>query len=113
MPSPPAPVTEFNCGVITFEEISAVVRKSKARSAPWPLDGISYQIFMKYPALQEALHDLFNTCWAQLVVPLQWKRASVKLIEKQAAEDDPTLPSNFRPIALTPCVGKLFTTILC
>ena len=39
--------------------------------------------------------------------------ASVKLIGKPAASDDPTSPSNFRPIALTPCVGKLFTTILC
>ena len=46
-------------------------------------------------------------------VPSQWKTASVKLIGKQAAQDDPTLPSNFRPIALTSCVGKLFTTILC
>ena len=37
----------------------------------------------------------------------------MRLIGKQAAEDDPTLPNNFRPIALTSCVGKLFTTIHC
>ena len=113
MPSPPAPVAEFNCGEITREEISAVVSKSKTRSAPCPLDGIPYQVFKKCPALQEALHDLFNTCWMCSAVPLQWKTASVKLIGKQAAADDPTLPNNFRPIALTPCVGKLFTTIFC
>ena len=113
MSPPPAPAAEFNSGEITMEEISAVVRKSKARSAPCPLDGIPYLVFKKCPALVVALHDLFNTCWTQSTVPLQWKTASVKLIGKQAAEDDPTLPNNFRPIALTSCVGKLFTTILC
>ena len=52
-------------------------------------------------------------CWTQTTVPANWKRATVKLIGKPAAEQDPTLPSNFRPIALTSCIGKLFTTILC
>ena len=112
-PPPPAPTEEFNCGEITSEEILAVVKKSKARSAPCPLGGITYQVFKKCPALLVALHDLFNTCWSMSCVPSQWKTASVKLIGKQAAQGDPTLPSNFRPINLTPCVGKLFTTILC
>ena len=49
----------------------------------------------------------------QLLPPMQWKVAAIKLIGKSSAEDDPTTPSNFRPIALTPCIGKLFTTILC
>ena len=36
----------------------------------------------------------------------------MKLIGKSSAENDPTFPGNFRPIALTACTGKLFTTIL-
>ena len=96
-----------------MEEILVAIRKSKARSAPCPLDGIPYLVFKKCPALVAALQDLFNTCWAQSTVPMQWKTASVKLIGKQAAKQDPTLPNNFRPIALTSCVGKLFTMILC
>ena len=112
MPSPPPTTVEFNCGEITMEEISVAVRKSKTKSAPCPLDGISYVVFKRCPALLTALFNLFNTCWAQSVVPVQWKIASVKLLGKQAAGDDPSLPSNFRPIALTSCVGKLFTTIL-
>lgn len=111
MPSPPIPTVEFNCDDISFEEISVAVRKSKSNSAPCPLDGIPYIVFKKCPALVTALHDLFNTCWMQSMVPAQWKTASVKLIGKQTAEQDPTLPTNFRPIALTSCVGKLFTTI--
>ena len=35
-----------------------------------------------------------------------------QLIGNLAAADDPTLPNNFWPIALTPCMGKLFTIIL-
>ena len=112
MSPPAAPTSEFNCEDISMEEISVAVKKSKAKSVPCPLDGVPYIVFKKCPALLVALHDLFNTCWVQSIVPSQWKTASVKLIAKQAAKQDPTLPSNFRPIALTPCVGKLFTTIL-
>ena len=112
MASPPLPTKEFNCGEISLEEISAAVRRSKTRSSPSPLDGVPYVVFKRCPALLTALHDLFNTCWMQSRIPAQWKMASVKLLGKPAAENDPTLPSNFRPIALTSCVGKLFTTIV-
>ena len=36
----------------------------------------------------------------------------IKLIGKATAEEEPSTPSNFHQIALTSCVGKLFTTIL-
>ena len=36
----------------------------------------------------------------------------IKLIGKATADEEPSTPSNFRQIALTLCVGKLFTTIL-
>jgi len=64
------------------------------------------------PSLLAALQDLFNCCWSQSTVPSHWKLAAIKLIPKSSAKDDPTSPSNFRPIALTSCIGKLFTTIL-
>ena len=39
---------------------------------------------------------------------------SLKLLPRRTptAKEDPDTPSNFRPIALTACVGKLFTTVL-
>lgn len=52
-----------------------------------------------------------STCWSQAVIPPQWKLAAIKLGKSSAAKD-PTTPTNFRPIVLTSCVGKLFTTIL-
>ena len=36
----------------------------------------------------------------------------LRLLGKHAAESDPSEPSNFWPIALTSCVGKLYTAIL-
>ena len=36
----------------------------------------------------------------------------IKLIPKSSAAEDPTNPGNFRPIALTPCIGIIFTTLL-
>ena len=43
--------------------------------------------------------------------PIAWKQAVVRLILKSstACNND---PANFRPIALTSCIGKLFTSIL-
>ena len=66
----------------------------------------------KCPSIVSALLDLFTTCWSLRSVPPQWKTAAVKLIGKTSAIDDPSSPNNFRPIALTPTVGKIFTTIL-
>lgn len=76
------------------------------------IQSVPYIVFKKCPVLVTALHILFTTCWKQYIVPAQWKTASVKLIGKQTAGQDPTLPTNFRSIALTSCVGKLFTTIV-
>jgi hypothetical protein len=43
-------------------------------------------------------------CWEQRRVPGSWKEGVIRLIPKQAAEEDPP--------ALTSCVGKLFTSML-
>ena len=84
----------------------------KFKSSPSPFDGILYAVFKRCPALLPALHNIFNFCWLHSTVPSAWKLAAVKLIAKSSAEADPSSPTNFRPIALTSCVGKLFSTIL-
>ena len=43
---------------------------------------------------------------------LAWKLGVLRLIPKKAASSNPAEPSNFRPIALTSCVSKLYTSIL-
>ena len=88
------------------------IKRMKSASAPSPFDMIGYVVFKKCPALIPALIDLFNLCWAHSYVPHQWKTAAIKLIAKGPAAEDAANPANFRPIALTPCIGKIFTTLL-
>ena len=112
MPSPPAPSVEMNCSLFTATDIMRVIKKLKSCSAPSPFDRVGYVIFKKCPALIPILVHLFNTCWTNSVIPDQWKIAAIKLIPKGSAVDDATNPGNFRPIALTPCIGKIFSTLL-
>ena len=113
MPSPPPPEVQMDCSPFTPAEILRVIKKTQSASAPSPFDRIGYVVFKKCPALIPALADIFNLCWDHSVVPHQWKTAAIKLIPKGSAGEDPSSPSNFRPIALTPCIGKIFTTLLC
>ena len=41
-----------------------------------------------------------------------WQMTVIKLISKPSAKSDSDNPSNFRPIALTFCIGKVFTALL-
>ena len=69
-------------------------------------------VFKKCPSLGPALLDLFNSYWREHRVPGLWKQRVVHLIPKAAAAENPHSPANFHPIALTSCVGKLYTTLL-
>ena len=112
MPTPSLPSYPFMDDPIRRQEIERAIKAAKSSSSPSPYDQISYTIMKKCPSIVSALLDLFTTCWSLRSVPPQWKTAAVKLIGKTSAIDDPSSPNNFRPIALTPTVGKIFTTIL-
>ena len=102
----------FNTDPLSIEEIQNTIRKVRGGSTPSPLDQVPYLVFQKCPSLHRALGDLFNMCWRLGKVPIGWKQGVIRLIPKAAAKEDPATPSNFRPIALTSCVGKLFTSVM-
>ena len=112
LPSPPSPSVDFNTDGISTEEITRVIRYTKSRSSPSPLDRISYKILKNCPSLTAAISNLYNACWASATVPQAWKQAVAYLIPKSSASACPSDPANFRPIALTSCIGKVFTSIL-
>ena len=58
------------------------------------------------------LLNLFSRVVMECKVPSDWKAADVKLIPKSYAQEDPSLPGNFRPNALTPAFSKLLSGIL-
>ena len=112
MPTPRPPIEELETGPIEEWEIISVIKRSRHSSSPSPFNQIPYIIFKKCRSLVPALLNIFNCCWSQSVIPKDWKVAAIKLIGKEAAKNDPSQPANFRPIALTSCIGKLFTSIL-
>ena len=112
LPEPPPPTSEFNDIPIANEEISVVIKHTKTSSSPSPIDQVSYQVLKRCPSLLPALSSLYNACWESASIPSTWKQGVIRLIPKEAAKTNPQEPGNFRPIALTSCIGKVFTSIL-
>ena len=112
MPEPPAPSVDLDTRAFSAEEIAYTISRSKSSSSPSPVDQIPYIVLKKCPSLMPALLHLFNSCWVLKRVPAAWKVGVLRLLGKKKAEDDPSQPKNFRPIALTSCIGKVFTSLL-
>ena len=86
-----------------------VIKNTRSSSSSSPIDQVSYRVLKKCPSLLATLTELYNSCWVSATVPTSWKQGIVQLI---AALSKPEEPGNLRPIALTSCVGKVFTSIL-
>ena len=112
MPKPPPPTVLMVTSEFTEEEVTFIITKSNSASTPSPVDQIPYVVLKKCPSLMPALLHIFNTCWAVQRVPEAWKVGVIRLLGKKKAEDDPSKPTNFRPIALTSCIGKVFTSLV-
>ena len=112
LPSSPSPSVSFDTSGISLDELMQVIKNSKSKSSASPLDGVSYKIIKRCPSLVPALFSLFNACWSSSCVPHAWKQAVVRLIPKSSASTCNSDPANLRPIALTSCIGKLFTSML-
>ena len=112
MPEPSTPSVDLETGTFTEEEISLTISRLNASSCPSPVDQIPYVVFKKCPSLMSALLHIFNSCWLVKRVPEAWKIGVLKLLGKKKAEEDASNPKNFRPIALTSCIGKIFTSLL-
>ena len=112
MSKPPTPTVAMDTGPINEEEIALALSRYKSSSCPGPVDQIPYIVLKKRPSLLLVLRHIFNWCWMQKRVPAAWKVGVLRLLGKKKAEEDPSVPKNFRPIALTSCIGKVFTSVL-
>ena len=99
--------TPFDYDAIKPEEVTNAIKRSNSSSSPIFLYQILYQIF-KQCSLLAALVNMYNICWQNAVVPSAWETAVITLIPKTSVADDPTRPGNFRPVALTSCVGQKY-----
>ena len=112
LPRAPDPGALFNIAEFEVEEIEESVRRSRSSSTPSPLDQIGYRVFKMCPAIVPILVHIFNLAWCTGTIPTSWQVAVIKLLPKSTSASDPADPSLFRPIALTSCIGKLYTSIL-
>ena len=100
---------KFNLTAIIPGCIKKTLQKCSSSSAPGD-DGITYHHLKKITSTHHFLATLFSKILLfSHSPPSSWCSAKTILIHKKG---DPSKPSNFRPIALSSCVGKLFHKIL-
>ena len=93
----------------SYNDITNIIRCMKSGGAPCSLDGLSVIIFKRCPILRTHLSKLITACREKKSFPSIWCRASISLVHKKGDCSD---PSNFRPIALQPVVGKILSACI-
>jgi hypothetical protein len=99
----------FFLGPIKPKEIKKLLMQKKSTSAPGP-DGITYGILRNLPST----HHFLATLYSQILLvspnpPSYWQDSNITLIYKRNETDN---PKNFRMIALTSTIAKLFHQII-
>ena len=96
---------------ISLHEVEAAMAKLQSGKASGP-DEVPPELIIKAgPQMKHALYDLFTEIWAAGRVPEDWLMAHITPIYKQSgARDD---MANYRPIALTSVIAKLYETLVC
>jgi hypothetical protein len=94
----------------TLEEIKNSLNKLKTNSATG-FDGIHNSFLKNLPLpYVESILILFNKCIEERHMPPAWKNAKITMIPKK---DQPkTIPSNYRPISVSSCLGKLYERLV-
>ena len=95
--------------VITTDEIVDIIKILNPNKASGP-DIISHKMLKLCPEkIAVPLQIIFNKSLLQCKYPTSWKIAHVMAIFKKG---DKVLPSNYRPISLISCVGKIMERVI-
>ena len=105
---PDTPVS-FNMKPVKPKDIKKILSHKKSNSAPG-IDGITYGLLKHLPSAHHFLATLYSKIIADSPSPPSlWQCSNVSLIYKR---NEPSNPKNFRMIALTSVIGKLFHQII-
>ena len=95
--------------LISKEEIEDIIKNLDSKKAKGP-DNISHSLLKLISSeISIPLEILFNRSLNEGCFPNMWKLAHVIPIFKKG---DKSLPSNYRPISLLSCVGKIFERVV-
>ena len=103
------PEIQFDLDPPSYQQVTNIIRRTKACGSPCPLDQLSVICFKRCPFLRTYLTDLIRAVWLSGTIPSEWKKACTILIHKKG---DTNTPSNFRPITLETIPLKVFTSFL-
>jgi hypothetical protein len=96
---------------ITETEIKSCISKLQNSKTPSPLDKIINEYIKTTSDLLLSFYcKLFNSVFETGHIPNTWLEGIIIPIYKN--KGDPKDPSNYRPITILSCLGKLFTSIL-
>ena len=103
------PKVPYNLTPYKPKDIVKALSKKDQNSAPGE-DGIVYEYLQKLPSTHKMLATIFTRIRDTGDAPDSWAKSNIILIKKDENEpnDDPT---NFRMIALTLTIGKLYHTL--
>ena len=74
-------------------------------------DDIPYEMIKNLgPKAQDMLLDIYRRCWRGEGIPSKWRTAAIITLLKEGK--DPKDPTSYRPISLTPCLGKVLEKII-
>ena len=95
----------------TMNELRQCIKSVKNNKKATGADCISYRMIQRFPgATLECLLSFFNRCWDAGTMPAAWKQATVVAVPK--AGKPPSNPSSYRPISLTPHLGKIYERLI-
>ena len=100
--------TNFSMDPIRPRDIKNTLLQCNKNSSPGP-DGIPYSILLKLPTTHHTLATLYNKVLQTGYAPRSWSESVVKLLHKSGPTN---VQTNFRMIALTNCIGKIYHLIL-
>ena len=105
-PSLPKVIFDDRCP--SLKELHRSVRK-KPNGAAAGINGLTYVVYKKCPSIMRVFHKIVKKIHKTQDIPEDWAQAFIVLLSKS---DVLHKPSEFRPIAITNTVGKIFFSVI-
>ena len=101
------PQTPLDSSPILPCHVKKILSGKSPTSAPGE-DGLMYGVLAKLPSVHHFLATKYNKTQDSSLAPKSWAGCRIVLCHKAGSTDD---PANFRPLALSSCLGKPYHCI--